>query len=145
MFAERLKMLRTLKKITQVELAEMLNVSKGTVGMWETGKRVPSFEAVDEMTTIFDRRMDYILGYSDDTSSPMPRKEDIDQLGIWLVQDDFTEMGYQYLMLDSYGQAAVESLIKAETRRCRDQETLASREDFNLSVKVFIKPEDQYF
>lgn len=144
MFAERLKLLRTQKKITQVELAKMLNVSKGTVGMWETGKRVPSFEAVDEMTTIFDRRMDYILGYTNDTSSPIPTEIETDQLGIWLVEEDYTEAVYNYLSLDHYGQAAVESLIKAETRRCKEQETLASRENFKVSVKVNIKPEDQY-
>ena len=62
MFAERLKVLRAEKGLTQVELADMLGVSKGTVGMWETGKRMPGFETLDEMTRIFDRRMDYILG-----------------------------------------------------------------------------------
>ena len=82
MFAERLKSLRAEKGLTQVELAEMLNVSKGTVGMWETGKRMPSFETVDEMTTIFDKRMDYILGYTDDGSSPIPTDKEIHQLGL---------------------------------------------------------------
>jgi len=143
MFAERLKVLRAEKGLTQVELADMLGVSKGTVGMWETGKRMPSFETLDEMTRIFDRRMDYILGYSNDTSSPVPTAEDIDQLGTWLVEGDYTEAVHSYLRLDFYGQEAVESLIRAETRRCKDQGTLKSRDDFQVMVKVNVVVEEE--
>ena len=45
MFPERLKQLRKEKGLTQVTLAETLGVSKGTVAMWETGKRMPSIMA----------------------------------------------------------------------------------------------------
>ena len=142
MFAERLKLLRTEKGLTQVELAEMLNVSKGTVGMWETGKRMPSFETLDEMTTIFDRRMDYILGYTDDVSTPIPTDADLEQLGIWQVEDDYTDVVYSYLRLDSYGQNAIESLIKAETKRCRDQGSLRAKGEFQVTVKVHLVVEE---
>lgn len=46
MFAERLKALRKKHGYTQVSLAETLGVSKGTVAMWETGKRTPDFETL---------------------------------------------------------------------------------------------------
>lgn len=143
MFAERLKALRTEKGLTQVELAEKLGVSKGTVGMWETGKRMPSFETVDEMTSIFDKRMDYILGYTDDGSSPIPTDKEINQLALWLIEDDYTELVYKLLSLDNYGKRAVESLIKEELRRCKDQKTLVSRDDFRVSVMAYCKPDEQ--
>jgi len=143
MFADRLKVLRAEKGITQVELADMLGVSKGTVGMWETGKRMPSFETLDEMTRIFDRRMDYILGYSNDTTSPKLAEEDVDQLGTWLVEDDYTDIVYSFLRLDHYGQEAVESLIRAETRRCKDQGTLKAKEEFQALVKVNVVIEEE--
>lgn len=139
MFAERLKMLRTQKKITQVELAEMLNVSKGTVGMWETGKRQPNYETLDAMTDIFDRRMDFILGYSDDTSSPIPSQEELDDLTMWGLEEDLTEMVFKYLMLDDYGRNAVDALIRAETRRCRDQETLTPKENYSVKIRTGLK------
>ena len=47
MFPERLKDLRKEKGMTQIELATALGVSSGTVAMWETGKRKPSFEMFD--------------------------------------------------------------------------------------------------
>ena len=50
MFAQRLKQLRAENQMTQVQLAEKLGVSKGTVAMWETDKRSPSFEMLAELS-----------------------------------------------------------------------------------------------
>jgi transcriptional regulator with XRE-family HTH domain len=47
--ADRLKELRKENNITQSELANMLDMAKGTVAMWEMGKRNPSFEALEKM------------------------------------------------------------------------------------------------
>ena len=60
MFAERLKELRKGKNMTQVQLAEALGVSKGTIAMWEIGKREPNFETLNRLSDIFDKRIDYI-------------------------------------------------------------------------------------
>ena len=136
MFAQRLKQLRAENQMTQVQLAEKLGVSKGTVAMWETDKRSPSFEMLAEMTNLFDRRMDYILGYSDDASSPKPTEEDIDQMGLWAAEDCFHETIMAYLRLDEYGKNAVEALIANQLQRCRDQETTFPEENFRLSIQV---------
>ena len=136
MFAQRLKQLRAENQMTQVQLAEKLGVSKGTVAMWETDKRSPSFEMLAEMTNLFDRRMDYILGYSDDASSPKPTEEDIDQMGRWAAEESFYETIMAYLRLDEYGKNAVEALIANELQRCRDQETTFPEENFRLSIQV---------
>ena len=136
MFAQRLKQLRAENQMTQVQLAEKLGVSKGTVAMWETDKRSPSFEMLAEMTNLFDRRMDYILGYSDDASSPKPTEADIDQMGRWAAEESFYETIMAYLRLDEYGKNAVEALIANELQRCRDQETTFPEENFRLSIHV---------
>ncbi len=143
MFAERLKALRTEKGLTQVELAEKLGVSKGTVGMWETGKRMPSFETLDDMTSIFDKRMDYILGYSDDGSSPILTDKEINQLGLWMIEDDYTELVYKLLSLDHHGQRAVESLIKEELRRCKAQKTMMTRDNYRVSIMAYCEPDEE--
>ena len=128
MFAERLKELRKEKNMTQVQLAEALGVSKGTIAMWEIGKREPNFETLDRLSDIFDKRIDYILGYSNDASSPRLTEEDIDQLGRWEVEDQFREIIMAYLSLDEYGKTAVESLIKAEKLRCHEQQSICNTE-----------------
>ncbi|MDO4730591.1 MAG: helix-turn-helix transcriptional regulator [Clostridia bacterium] len=136
MFAERLKELRKDKNMTQVQLAEALGVSKGTVAMWEIGKREPNFETLNRLSDIFDKRIDYILGYSNDASSPRFTEEDIDQLGRWEVEDQFREIIMAYLSLDEYGKTAVESLIKAEKLRCHEQQSICNTEDIALSIRI---------
>jgi transcriptional regulator with XRE-family HTH domain len=136
MFAERLKELRKDKNMTQVQLAEALGVSKGTVAMWEIGKREPNFETLNRLSDIFDKRIDYILGNSNDASSPRFTEEDIDQLGRWEVEDQFREIIMAYLSLDEYGKTAVESLIKAEKLRCHEQQSICNTEDIVLSIRI---------
>ncbi len=136
MFADRLKEIRTGKGMTQVQLAEMMGVSKGTVAMWETGKREPNFVTVNQLSDIFDKRIDYILGYSNDASSPKLTEENIEQLGVWAAEDSFNETVIAYLRLDEYGKEAVESLIRAEMVRCREQDTLFAKSDFSVSIRL---------
>ncbi len=136
MLAQRLKQLRAENQMTQVQLAEKPGVSKGTVAMWETDKRSPSFEMLAEMTNLFDRRIDYILGYSDDPSSPKPTDEEMNQMELWAAEDCFYETIMAYLRLDEYGKNAVEALIANELQRCRDQETTFPEENFRLSIQV---------
>ena len=66
--AERIRVLRKQKGLTQIQLAEILSVSKGTVAMWETGSRTPRLPEAYAMSKLFHRRLDYLLGYSIDDS-----------------------------------------------------------------------------
>jgi transcriptional regulator with XRE-family HTH domain len=114
----------------------MLDVSKGTIAMWEIGKREPNYETLNCLSDIFDKRIDYILGFSNDASSPRRSEEDIDQLGRWEVEDQFRETIMSYLSLDEYGKAAVESLIKAEKLRCHEQQSILSTDNIVLSIRI---------
>lgn len=53
--ATRIKELRKANGYTQVTLAEALGVSKGTVAMWETGKRAPGYEVINLLSDMFER------------------------------------------------------------------------------------------
>ncbi len=136
MFAQRLKELRKEKHMTQVQLAELLGVSKGTVAMWEIGKREANFETLNALSTIFDRRIDYILGYSNDASSVELSESDVEQLGIWETEESFYETIMAYLRLDEYGKHAVESIIKAEAARCREHDSLFPEENFKVTLRI---------
>ena len=71
MFSERLKTSRKEARLTQVELAKTLKVSNGTIGMWETGKREPKFEAMVHLSKTLNKSVDYLLGLSENYS-PQP-------------------------------------------------------------------------
>ena len=142
MFANRLKEIRKEKNMTQVQLAEALGVSKGTVAMWEIGKRQPNFETLNALSDIFDKRIDYILGYSNDSSSVKMTESEIEQLGVWETEENFYEMIMAYLRLDEFGKHAVDSVIKAEVSRCREHKSLSQEENIMLSLKISNKQND---
>ena len=137
MFDERLKSLRKKCGYTQVSLAETLGVSKGTVAMWETGKRTPDFETLIRLSDLFDVRTDYILGKSNDSSSAKLSDDDIERLGRRELESVYTDLMILYLSLDSFGQKDVENLIKSEAQRCKEQNTL--QDVSNVAVQITIK------
>ena len=61
MFSQRLKELRKASGLTQIQFAEQFNIAKGTVGMWETGKREPDFDTIGRIADYFQTTVDYIL------------------------------------------------------------------------------------
>lgn len=136
MFAERLKEIRNGAGMTQVQLAEALEVSKGTVAMWEIGKREPNYETLNALSGIFDKRIDYILGYSNDSSSARLSEEQIEQLGAWMVEDDAQEEFMDIMALDNYGRMAVHGLVMAEKARCREQGTLIPTDNVEVTVRL---------
>ena len=57
----RLKVARRKAGFTQVELAELLDVSKGTVAMWEVDKRISRTETLLELSDLLNVSMDYLV------------------------------------------------------------------------------------
>ncbi len=62
---ERLRWLRNEREIGQNQLAELLNLSNASISYWETGKQIPSAEAIFKLATFFDVSADFILGITD--------------------------------------------------------------------------------
>ncbi len=137
-FPERLKQLRKEKGLSQVMLAKELGVSGGTVAMWETGKRKPQFEMFDKLCSCFDRSMDYILGASDDDRSFSLINEEVQQLGDWQVEEQYEDMLRKYTLLDDYGKAAVDAVLRKEFNRAQEQGTL--NHSMSISVSVRSRP-----
>ncbi len=61
MLGERIKLLRTAQKMSQVELAQKLNISKQSVSNWENNNILPSIEMVKKMAIFFSCSTDYLL------------------------------------------------------------------------------------
>ncbi len=62
MLAAQMKKLRTQKGLTQQQLADYLHVSKGTVGMWETGRREPDIAVLSQLADFYQVSVDYLIG-----------------------------------------------------------------------------------
>ncbi|MFW5992273.1 MAG: helix-turn-helix domain-containing protein [Halanaerobiaceae bacterium] len=68
-FKDRLKELRNKKDIYQRELAEVIGVSEGAIGMYETGKRTPDKDILVKLAGYFDVSVDYLLGRTEEPFS----------------------------------------------------------------------------
>ncbi len=66
MISQRLKELRKSNNMTQSQLAKVLNVTTGAIGLWETGKRVPDSNFLLTISTYFGVSVDYLLGKDDE-------------------------------------------------------------------------------
>lgn len=66
MFSEQLRKLRRERKLTQIELGNLLNVSNGTIAMWETDKRQPDIATLKRIAEYFNVSVDYLMGREPD-------------------------------------------------------------------------------
>ena len=123
MGTDRIKQLRKQKGLTQKEMAEAVGVGVSTVAMWESGKRTPSFKLLNDLSDLFDKSIDYILGTSDDDRSPKLNDVQVEQLGTWEIQSELIDILRQYLQLDEYGKMNIRSLLNRELVRCQEQGT----------------------
>lgn len=61
-FAENLKKVRLEKGLSQQKLADWLKVAQSTIGMWETGRRVPSLNELTRIAQLLDITISRLLG-----------------------------------------------------------------------------------
>ncbi|WP_319403244.1 helix-turn-helix transcriptional regulator [uncultured Anaeromusa sp.] len=66
MLGFRLRSLRENKGLTQAELANQLDISRGTYAHYELDKREPDNETISKFAQYFAVTTDYLLGVSDD-------------------------------------------------------------------------------
>lgn len=64
-FAERLKALREIAGLTQSELADKLNVSRGSIGYYEKAERTPDIKFLYDVAYLFGVTFDFLLGETD--------------------------------------------------------------------------------
>ena len=88
MFPDRLKELRKSSGLTQVQFAEAFNIAKGTIGMWESGKREPDFETAQRIADFFGVTVDYLLGRSNEKTPANSGERE-------MTMDDFTYALYE--------------------------------------------------
>ena len=58
---EKIYHLRTEKKLSQGDLAEILDISRQSVSKWETGASVPDLDKLVKMSDLFGVTMDFLV------------------------------------------------------------------------------------
>ena len=89
MFDTILRDLRRSRNLSQEELAEIIGVSKSTIGMYEQGKRIPKADAtLRKLAEFFSVSIDYLMGLS-------PNKDNVTPSNIYPIEGlvSFEEIG----------------------------------------------------
>ncbi len=69
-FNEMLKYLRQRAGYSQQDLADLLKISKSTIGMYEQGRRSPDYETLEKIADIFNVDMNFLMGGKTKESTP---------------------------------------------------------------------------
>lgn len=64
-FKTRLYELRSAKGMSQAELARAIGISAGSIGMYESGARMPSRSMMERLCDYFNVSLDYMSGKED--------------------------------------------------------------------------------
>lgn len=75
-FGERLKKLRTSKRLTQEELGKIVHVSKVSISGYERGERSPDRETLTDLADYFEVSTDYLLARTDN-KQPLEQKKTV--------------------------------------------------------------------
>lgn len=63
------KELRKKQKLTQVELAKLLNLNQTTVGKWENEKALPDYQTLINLSKLYNVSIDYLLGNTNELTT----------------------------------------------------------------------------
>lgn len=61
---ENIKVLRSAKNMTQTDLADRINVTKATISAYENSTRMPSYDVLIKIASVFHVTTDNLLGFS---------------------------------------------------------------------------------
>lgn len=97
MFGERLRSARKARKISQDELAKVIDVSKGTISNYENGVSFPNEEKLIKISERLNVSFDYLLGRIDDPDMTLEeyinkRSEEEDIIGLHFSNDELKNL-----------------------------------------------------
>ncbi len=90
MLGNRLKRLRLEKKLTQLQVANQVNISEARYNLYENNRRQPDYNLLKDLAKVLDTTTDYLLGNDNTTktiNTIIPDSELADKLNV-LVESE---------------------------------------------------------
>lgn len=123
-FNERLKTLRKGNGLRQIDVADKMNVTKGTISLWERGRVVPDVKTIERLADLFGVSFMYLIGK--DPFDEQERSDDEEQLA-WLV-DNYYQLSIQSRRMIRnviHGVAEEEILQRQREEKGKNREIMA--------------------
>lgn len=90
---EKLQSQRILHKLSQKEVASMLDVSPAVISNYENGERTPSVEMLMSLAGLYHCSTDYLLGLSKDTNDRLLDCPMLSDKQVSLLQSFISSLG----------------------------------------------------
>lgn len=123
---DRIISLRNEKNLTQSQLAEELNISPSAIGMYEQGRRKPSYELLEELCDYFNVDMDYLTGRSNTKNrfqeNLKNKKEKNYEVDLDKSDDDFKMVARDYNKLSEDKKKLFKSMMKNFMKSLNEEE-----------------------
>ena len=131
MFSQRLKYLRTEKKLTQNDMAELLGITRQGYAKYENGSGEPDINSIDKLANYFNVTTDYLLGRSD-----IKNPEEITYASI---KND------EYAALTPYQKEVMDFFMNSESLSFHDkpENLLDALEEFEIFYEMLKKREER--
>ena len=117
-FTERLRSLRESRQLTQIRLAELLEINPRVYNRWERGTAIPQFDTVLRIADILQISLDELAGRS--ASITEPKIHNTALLNLYQQVDSLPDASQQALVLVIDGmvkQAQVEKVVGKRTAK----------------------------
>ena len=88
MLDEQIRELRNIRRISQIQLANKLGVTKQSVSNWENDNILPSIEMLVKIANFFEVSTDYLLGLDKKRTLDIENLTEIQISHIQLIVDD---------------------------------------------------------
>lgn len=82
---DRLKEERTKKNLTQAAMADFLGIKRSTYSLYESGKREPNIETLQQMANVLETSLDKLIGW--DKEKPVINNLENSPMAVHLTED----------------------------------------------------------
>jgi transcriptional regulator with XRE-family HTH domain len=114
-FHQRLRQLRTARKLTQTRVAELLSVSPRVYTRWENGDATPLFGTVVKIADILDVSLDELAGRKESDGEAKIHNHELHRLYKKVDQLSDEDQKALVIVLDSLVKRSRVSRVMAET------------------------------
>ena len=94
-FGERLRQLRIEKGLSQPQLAERISVTKSVISAYENEIRMPSYDILIKLATLFSVSTDFLLGMNNEKYLYTNRLTNSQTIIISRLIEEFTKKNYE--------------------------------------------------
>ncbi len=126
MVGDILKTIREEKKITQDQIAQLLNIKRQTYSSYERNKSLPDINILSKLADYFNVSTDYLLGRSDIKNYDEYKDLLISTTKIEGLSDDEKQLLNSYRKLSFEFKAEIRGEIKGILRTSQDQSSSQS-------------------